>query len=355
MVIIMERIRVNASVKYDVVTGSGILEKCGELTREITSPCRVCIISDDAVAELYLESVKKSFEKSGFDVIEYVFNNGEASKNISTLTGMLEFLAENRLTKSDIIAALGGGVTGDMAGFAAAVYLRGIKFVQLPTTFLAAIDSSVGGKTGVNLNAGKNLTGAFHQPSLVVCDTDCFKTLSREIFLDGVAEAVKYAVLKDREITELIDSDITETVRRCVKIKRDVVADDEFDTGNRQLLNLGHTLGHAIEKLSNFKITHGHAVAIGMVLASGGGEKMGITAKGTTSEIIEILKHFGLPTSCSYSAGELASVALGDKKRTGNTITLVIPDKIGNCKLCKTDISKLEEFASAGLEYGGLS
>ncbi|MBP3362106.1 MAG: 3-dehydroquinate synthase [Clostridia bacterium] len=351
----MERIRVNASAVYDVVIGSGILDKCGELTREVTAPCRVCIISDDAVAKLYLDTVKKSFEKSGFEVIEYVFKNGEASKNISTLTDMLEFLAENHLTRSDIIAALGGGVTGDMAGFAAAVYLRGIKFVQLPTTFLAAIDSSVGGKTGVNLNAGKNLAGAFHQPSLVVCDTDCFKTLTREIFLDGVAEAVKYAVLKDKEITKLIDTDIAETVRRCVGIKRDVVADDEFDTGSRQFLNLGHTLGHSIEKLSSFKITHGHAVAIGMVLASGGGEKEGITEKGTTAEIIDILKGFGLPVSCSYSAAELASVALGDKKRSGNTITLVIPERIGSCKLCKTDVAKLEEFASAGLEYGGQS
>lgn len=342
----MEKIEIKASVTYNVLIGKNILEKSGELIRKVIKPCRAFIISDDIVEDLYFDTVKSSLENSGFKTDSFIFKNGENSKNAGTLLDIIETMAEKRYTRSDIIIALGGGVVGDTAGFAASSYLRGIKFVQIPTTFLASIDSSVGGKTAVNLKAGKNLWGAFHQPSLVICDTDCLKTLSREVFLDGVAEAVKYAVLKDERLCELINTDIEAAIKECIEIKRDIVSEDEFDRGTRQLLNLGHTLGHSIEALSNFKITHGHAVAIGMVLASRGGEKMGITKPGVTDKIISVLKEFGLPTDCPYSADDLAEHALGDKKRDGDSITLVIPEVFGKCKLVKVPVSELKEFAS---------
>ena len=342
----MERIRVNASSSYDVIVGADILNKCGQFVSEVIKPCRVCIVTDDNVAPLYMDKVSTSLEESGYTSINYIFKNGENSKNTQTLIEILEFLAENKITRSDLIVALGGGVVGDISGFAAATYLRGIKFVQIPTTFLAAIDSSVGGKTAVNLKSGKNLCGAFHQPSLVLCDTDCLKTLSYEVYTDGVAEAVKYAVLKDKNLIELIKNDIEKAIIRCIEIKRDIVNADEFDKGERQLLNLGHTLGHSIEALSKFEITHGRGVAMGMVLASGGGEKIGFTQKGTTEEIINTLKSFGLPTDCPYTPDELAAYALNDKKRDGDYITLVIPKYFGECELKKIPIDELVDFAS---------
>ncbi len=341
----MNRIRVDASVKYDVITGSGILGNSGELIKEVISPCKACIITDDIVAKLYLDTVRDSLNDSGFSTVEFVFKNGEESKNAETLLQIVEFMASNHLTRTDIIVALGGGVVGDISGFAAATYLRGIKFIQIPTTFLADIDSSVGGKTAVNLKSGKNLWGAFHQPSLVICDTDCLKTLPDEVFADGVAEAVKYAILSDKSIIDLIKKDIDMAVKRCIEIKRDVVGCDEFEHGTRQLLNLGHTFGHSIEALSGYKITHGHAVAIGMVIASAGGERMGITKAGTTSEIISILESFNLPAKCDYSAEQLANCALGDKKRHGDTINLIIPEYIGKCRICPVSVEKLAEFA----------
>lgn len=341
----MEKIVVKASITYDVLVGSNILEKSGELIKEVIKPCRAFIITDDIVEGLYLDTVKISLENSGFKTDTFVFKNGENSKNSGTLLDIVESMAEKRYTRSDIIVALGGGVVGDTAGFAAASYLRGIKFVQIPTTLLAMVDSSVGGKTAVNLKAGKNLWGAFHQPSLVLCDTACLKTLSREIFLDGVAESVKYAVLKDEGLCNLINEDLESAIKECIEIKRDIVGEDEFDKGTRQLLNLGHTLGHSIEALSNFKITHGHAVSIGMVLASRGGERMGITKAGITDKIISVLKEFGLPTECPYSSKELAEHALGDKKRDGDNITLVIPETFGKCKLVKVQVCELQQFA----------
>ena len=341
----MEQIRVEASVTYDVLIGNNLLERSGELIKDKVGLCRAFIITDDNVEKLYLEKVKDSLEKSGFKTDKFVFKNGEDSKNAQTLISIVEAMAEKRYTRSDIIVALGGGVVGDTAGFAAASYLRGIRFVQIPTTFLAAIDSSVGGKTAVNLKAGKNLWGAFHQPSLVICDTDTLKTLRPEIFLDGVAEAVKYAVLKDESICTLIKTDLESAIKKCIEIKRDIVAEDEYDKGTRQLLNLGHTLGHSIESLSNYKTTHGHAVAIGMVLASRGGEKMGITEKGVTEKLVNTLEEFGLPTQCPYTSHELAQHALGDKKRDGDSITLVIPEKFGKCLLHKVPVSELFVFA----------
>lgn len=349
----MKKIHIYASNEYDVIISRGILDKCGELIEEIIPKCRVAIISDDVVFPMYGNIVKKSLENSGYDVVSYIFENGEKSKNIRTYTNILEFLAENHLTRTDIVIALGGGVCGDMAGFAAATYLRGIKFVQIPTTLLAAVDSSVGGKTGINLEAGKNLAGAFCQPSIVICDSDTLKTLPADTFSDGVSEAIKCGMIRDKELFEKMGGDFSENIEdviaSCVTIKSQVVASDEFDKGERQLLNFGHTVGHAIEKCSNFSITHGHAVAIGMVIITKAAEKLGLCQYGTYDALEDTLKKCGLPVTCRFSAEELYNVTLSDKKRAGDSVTLVVPEKTGKCVLHKVKTDELLEYIKKGL------
>ena len=256
---------------YDVRIGSGLLGRCGDYLAALLGQRRIAVLADDTVASLYLDTVTAALEDAGFAVCSHIFPSGEGRKNLSTLTELLEFLASEHLTRTDCVAALGGGVTGDMAGFAAAVYLRGIRYVQLPTTLLAAVDSSVGGKTAVDLTAGKNLAGAFCQPAAVICDTDCLKTLPPDVFADGAAEAVKTGVLSDEALFALFEdgtltADPGEVIARCVAYKAGVVERDEKEQGERKLLNLGHTVGHAIEKCSGYVIPHGHAVAAGLAV-----------------------------------------------------------------------------------------
>lgn len=349
----MKKIKINASVSYDVIIDSDILKNAGELAKAVVSPSTACIVTDSNVNSLYADTVERSFTESGFNVIKFVFKAGEASKSTHTLVSLLEFLAENRVTASDLIVALGGGVVGDLSGFASSVYLRGMRFIQIPTTLLSAVDSSVGGKTAVNLEAGKNLAGAFHQPSLVICDIKTLDTLSPEIFADGCAEVIKYGVINDKPLFELtkrgIRENLEEIIARCVKNKADIVCEDEFDKGKRQLLNLGHTGAHAIEHLSNFSISHGSAVAIGMVLVMRSAVSSGICDKSELDELISVLKSASLPTECSYSAKDIAEIALADKKRRGDSINLVIPYSIGNSRLVKTDVDELESFFERGL------
>ena len=341
----MEKVRVNAGRGYDCIIGSGILKNIGEYTVAVKKPCKAFVVSDDTVYPLYGAQVEASLKAAGFETVHYVFKAGENSKNISTLSEILEAMAEAHITRSDLAVALGGGVCGDTVGLAAALYLRGIDFVQIPTTFLAGVDSSVGGKTAVNLNAGKNLIGAFYQPILCICDCKTFDTLPKEVFADGVAESLKYGAIFDEKLFETVASgefDSENVVKRCIELKADVVEKDERDLGLRQLLNFGHTVGHAIEKLSEFKITHGHAVAIGMVIASY--EKPDIRKR-----IIEGNIKCGLPVSCEFSAHELANAALSDKKRSGDYINLVVPEKLGKCVLKKINVSELENYIEKGL------
>jgi len=349
----MKKVHVNASKEYDVLIGKNLLADCGKLIKEVMSKGKTAIISDDKVYGLYGETVKKSLEESGYSVETYTFPNGEKSKNIATYTDILEFLANVGLTRSDFIVALGGGVTGDMAGFAAASYLRGIEFVQIPTTFLAAIDSSVGGKTGVNLNAGKNLVGAFHQPSLVICDTETFKTLSEENFADGVAEAIKYGMISMPELLEKLSGDyineIDDIVEACVSIKRDIVNEDEFEGGVRKLLNFGHTIGHGVEKCSGYGVTHGHGVAIGMSIITKATEEMGLCDKGLSQKLDTLISKCGLPTKSPYQAEELYKVALSDKKRSGDSIIVVLPKHEGECVLKKITVDELLEYIKKGI------
>ncbi len=346
----METIKVNASKEYEVVIGSGILSELGERCVSLLGKGRAVIVTDSNVAPLWLADAKGSLEKSGIETLEFIFPAGEESKSKETLFELIEFMAENRLTRSDFAVALGGGVTGDMTGLAASLYLRGIPFVQVPTTLLAAVDSSVGGKTAVNLKAGKNLMGAFYQPELVLCDTRTLDTLSDEIFADGMAEIIKYGVIFDRDLFDRVKggdvkSDIEKIIARCVELKRDVVAKDEFDKGDRQLLNFGHTMAHSIEKCSNFKISHGSAVAIGMVIAAKASAKLGWSDEDCTADIINANKNNNLPTECGFAPNDLADVALSDKKRTGGTINFVVPKVIGECCLKKISVETLYEIA----------
>ena len=283
-----------------------------------------------------------------------MFPAGEASKNGETYLSLLNFLAESHLTRSDLIVALGGGVVGDLAGFAAATYLRGIDFIQVPTTLLAAVDSSVGGKTAIDLPAGKNLAGAFCQPVLVLCDIDTLHTLPEDIFRDGCAEIIKYAILFSPELfTLLAQTGLAfpreEVISRCVELKRDVVTEDEFDRGLRMLLNLGHTFGHGVEAQSGFTVSHGKAVAIGTAIMARAAASRGLCSSADAEQMLSLLKLFGLPTSTEYAANQLVQSALSDKKRSADTVNLIVPYTIGDCRALPTPVSDLQSFLEAGL------
>ena len=351
----IQTVPVHTAPPYEVAIGPGLLVDCGPRLRRLMGPCRVAVVTDSTVAALYLETVAESLRGAGFAVSTHVFPAGEAQKNLTTLSSLLESLAEDRLTRSDCVAALGGGVTGDMAGFAAAVYLRGIRYVQLPTTLLAAVDSSVGGKTAVDLGAGKNLAGALLQPAAVLCDTDCLRTLPPDVFADGAAEAVKTGVLADEGLFALFErgrlaAEAAEVVARCVRYKAGVVERDEREQGERKLLNLGHTVGHAIEKCSGYAIPHGHAVAAGLAVMARSAETLGWTDGPVAERIAACLAKCGLPTGTDFPAEALAEAALSDKKRAGVDITLVIPKRIGLCALKQVPVTELLPIIAAGLE-----
>ena len=344
----MTTVHISASRGYDVKIGAGILSTLGGHAANLIKGRKICIVSDDSVAKFYEKTAKNSLENAGFEVISYVFPHGEQSKCAGTFLSLLNFLAENHLTRADALIALGGGVTGDLTGFTAACYLRGIPYIQVPTSLLAMVDSSVGGKTAIDLPAGKNLCGAFCQPVLVLCDTDCLATLPEPYFRDGCAEVIKYGILGDKNLFENlkngVKSQLEYVVTTCVDMKRAIVEEDEFDTGRRQLLNLGHTLGHAIESGSNFELSHGQAVAIGMAMITRAAEKKGFCTPETTEEIIEILRKYDLPTETDQNPEAIYQTALGDKKRQGTTITLVVPTEVGTCILHKIPVEDLQTW-----------
>ena len=346
----MSKITVEVSKQYDILVADNLLERTGEELRTRFPKARqIMLVADDVVEGLYGGRVMTSLEMSGFTVHKYVFPHGETSKTFATMIPLVERMAELAMTRTDLIVALGGGVTGDMAGFAAAIYLRGIDFVQIPTTLLAAVDSSIGGKTAVDLSAGKNLAGAFHQPALVLCDYSTLRTLPDEEFSTGMAEVIKHGVLMDSELFDfVVEHDAREhpgeIIPKNLMIKRAHVMEDEFDTGKRQLLNLGHTLAHAVEKLSNYEINHGNAVAVGLAAICKAAYAYGLTEEDITDRVVTALKKYDLMTECPFTAAEAVSVLLNDKKRSGQTINLASPKRIGECYLYKMDVDRLEEF-----------
>ena len=348
----MEKITVHASGTYDILIDKGSLCGIGQALSERFRPCTIAILSDDKVFPLYGKTVTDSLQAAGFRTVAHVIPNGEQSKTLDNVTAFIDCMVKAQVTRTDMVLALGGGVVGDMAGFAAAIYLRGLPYIQIPTTLLAAVDSSVGGKTAVDISAGKNLVGAFHQPALVYLDTDTLNTLDPAVLRDGFAEVIKYGIILDGNLFDAVavpDSfDLTKVIARCIEIKRDVVEQDEFDKGLRGLLNFGHTFGHAIEKLSGFTITHGSAVARGMIIAAKVARVYGFTDY--TDVITKAVKDYGFETGCPYSADELYSVILSDKKRSGADITLVLPKEIGACTLEKMPAGQvLELMKKAGL------
>lgn len=344
----MKTVTVTASKTYNIHIGNGILSTLGAEAKKLGKAETACIVSDSTVFPFYGQQAEKSLQEAGFHVASFVFPAGEESKNGYTYLDLLNFLAENKLTRSDIIVALGGGVVGDLAGFSAATYLRGIRYIQIPTTLLAAVDSSVGGKTAIDLPSGKNLAGAFCQPTLVICDTEVLATLPTDVFRDGCAEVIKYGVLYDPELFSHLeehglDFDREFVIARCVEWKRNVVVEDEFDTGARMKLNLGHTIGHGVEAISQFSISHGKAVSIGMAIVTRAAQCK------DTNRILALLKKFGLPISTEYAADALYAYTLSDKKRSGHTINLIIPNAIGECAIVPTPTTHLQPFIQAGL------
>ncbi len=350
----MNIVNVSASTAYEVKIGSGLLPTLGAEISKVTNAGIAAIVSDSNVWPLYGEAAQKSLENAGFTVISYVFQAGESSKSGTTYLALMNFLAENHVTRSDCLIALGGGVVGDLTGFAAATYLRGISYIQVPTTLLAAVDSSVGGKTAIDLDCGKNLVGAFYQPKLVLCDTDTLQNLPLDVFRDGCAEVIKYGILYDTKLfahlrVHGLAFDREMVITRCVELKRDVVAEDEFDTGSRMKLNLGHTIGHGVEAGSHYSVSHGKAVAIGTAIVSRAAAKHGICTCETAGQIERILQQFGLPTETEYSSQVMFEAVLSDKKRSGGTVNLIVPEEIGRCIIRPTDVSEMKAFIEAGL------
>lgn len=344
----MEKITINASSPYDVVIERGLIQKVGQLIKAVAVGKNAVIISETNVYPIYGKCLKESLEKENYKVFEYIFPAGEKSKNTDTLVSLWEFLAENHITRSDTLIALGGGVTGDLTGFAAATFLRGIKYVGIPTSLLAMVDSSVGGKTAVDLKGGKNLAGAFYQPNLVIIDPDTLSSLPEKVFSDGMAEVIKYGMIDNPDFLVSLTNgcDIEYTIKTCVEEKRNIVALDERDTGIRQLLNFGHTAAHGIEILSNFEISHGSAVAVGMTMITEAAVKSEQCPQDTLTVLKNLLKKYSLPTNCEFNSEQIALAALNDKKRSGDSITLVLPEKTGKCILKKMPIFDFAAFLS---------
>ncbi len=340
----MTQIRMEASKSYDVTIGSGALS---QLSKALAGVENVCIITDHNVWIEY-EKLIKSCLPDGCKACASIVPPGESSKNWKHLLPILDYMAENRLTRDDCVIAFGGGVVGDLAGFAASIYLRGIPYIQVPTSLLAMVDSSVGGKTGIDLPAGKNLCGAFYQPTAVLCDTNVLNTLPEDVFRDGCAEVIKYAVLFDPELFAVLardgmDFDREWVIARCIEHKKNCVQADEFDRGQRMLLNLGHTVGHAIEKCSNYEISHGKAVSIGLAMLCRA------TTCDDTGRIISLLEKFGLPTATELPADDLYEAACSDKKRSGDQVNLIIPRAIGRCEIVPTAVEELKTLLKEGL------
>lgn len=350
----MQKVTINASRSYDILIGSGLLSTLGAEAKKFPKVKKICIVSETNVYPLHGAAAEQSLKDAGFEVISYVFPAGEASKCGATYLDLLNFLAENQLTRSDLLVALGGGVVGDLTGFAAATFLRGVKFIQVPTTLLSAVDSSVGGKTAIDLPAGKNLAGAFYQPNLVLCDTDTLNTLPEDIFRDGCAEVIKYGVIYEKAFFDYLtekgmDFDREFVIRRCVEMKRDVVMEDEFDTGARMKLNLGHTIGHGVEARSHFGLSHGKSVAIGLAIVCRAAAKLGMLSQSEADAVEATLTAYGLPVKTDYPVDDIYSYMLSDKKRSGGTIPLIIPTTIGSCDIVPTPVENLKAFIEAGI------
>ena len=350
----MKTIQIDTGQPYPVQIGSGILKKLGSFCRErFPRSERVCVVSDSNVFPLYGRQVLESLRDAGFESCPFVFQAGEESKRLDTIAEMYGAFTQQRLTRADFTVALGGGVTGDMCGFASATYLRGIPFVQIPTSLLAQVDSSVGGKTGVDLPQGKNLVGAFWQPSLVLIDPNTLKTLPSHFYADGMAEVIKTACIKDAFLFQTLEENTQkeeDLIAACVAIKGGVVERDEKEAGERMLLNFGHTVGHALEKAHHYRgLSHGGAVGIGMVAITRAAEAAGLTEPGTAKRIAALLEKFHLPTEDpSVTLEQIVQGASADKKTAGSMLNLVLLNRIGESYVYPVPLDAFHPFLMGG-------
>lgn len=350
----MNKITVHTSRPYDIFIGHDLLKNAGSYVASVSKCRKAAIITDDIVAGLYLETVSESLKKAGIEVCSHVFPNGEASKCHKTLLPIYDFLIEEQITRTDLIVALGGGVVGDMAGYAAATYLRGIDFVQIPTTLLAQVDSSVGGKTGVDTAQGKNLVGAFHQPILVLCDLDTLSTLPEENYKDGIGEAIKCGMIRDARLFEVMRSgrvkeELSYVVSTCIDIKRAVVESDELDKGERMILNFGHTVGHAIENYMDYQLTHGKCVGIGMAVITKAAAEAGLCDASIHRAVMEALEANQMPTHLDIDYDIACNACLNDKKRSSNTLKCVLIRSIGDCYIHSMPAEEFKPFILKGV------
>jgi 3-dehydroquinate synthase len=344
---------------YAIKVGGGLLSRLGAECAQLKLGQRCAVITDANVGRKFAQAALKSLSASGFETVLITIPAGEKSKRLAVVEKCLDQLAKHRLERKSFIVALGGGVVGDLAGFVAATYLRGIPFVQVPTTLLAQVDSSVGGKTGVNLQAGKNLVGAFYQPQLVLCDLDALKTLPKREYVSGLAEVIKYGVIYDavlfaqleRNLPKLLQRDgptLRSVIARCCEIKADVVGQDETESGLRAILNFGHTIGHAIENSSGYgKFLHGEAIAIGQVAAAKLSQKILGLPSGDAGRIEQLFVHAGLPVKIKLTSAlrkKLLAAMRLDKKVSGGEVKFVLAKKIGRVEFgCKVAAEAIEQ------------
>lgn len=315
---------------YDIVCGSNILSQFSKYFK-ITAE-KICIVTDSNVAKLYLDELKKGL--LGYEIVTHIFTAGEKSKNLSTAAKVFDLLAENSFSRSDALIALGGGVAGDLTGFIASTYLRGIKYYSIPTSLLAQVDSSVGGKCAVDIPMGKNLVGTFYQPFGVLADFNTLETLPKRQTLCGLAEVIKYGFIVDKSLAydcgQARDSDLNDIIVRCIDIKREIVEEDEFDDARRMILNFGHTIGHAIEALGEYKkYSHGEAVAIGMAYAAKISANLKLCTSSTAKEVVKLIKSAGLPINAEYTADQIMPYLLNDKKMRSGSLNFILLEEIG--------------------------
>lgn len=332
--------------EYRILIERGILEDAGSCIRNVVKGSRLVVVTDEHVDDLYGATLLLSLEENGFEVHFITVAPGEESKSLKTLEAVCEEMMDFGLTRIDAVVALGGGVIGDLAGFAAATALRGVDFIQIPTTLLAQVDSSVGGKVAVNLKAGKNLIGAFHQPRLVLIDPDCLDSLPDRVYRDGMGEVIKCGAIMDRDLFHRLEQyrgraevmeDVESVILDCCSIKLRLVEQDEQDNGVRMLLNFGHTLGHAYEKACGYgTYTHGEAVAAGMCRITAWSEKEGLTEKGTFERLRSLIRRYGLPDEIRVDREDYEEALGLDKKGEGDRLKLVLLKGIGNSFLHQT-------------------
>lgn len=350
--------QINVDLKensYKIYIESGLIDSIGEKIKAEFKTKKIAIVTDDKVDSLYGDLVLNNLIEAGYETSKIVFKNGEESKNSTTLQYIYENLVAANLNRDSIVIALGGGVVGDITGFAASTYLRGVKFIQIPTTILAQVDSSVGGKVAINIKEGKNLIGSFYQPSAVYIDPNLVKTLEDRVFSDGMSEVIKYAFIRDKKLYDILsdkvitknDQDLlSEIIYRCCDTKKVVVQNDEKDLGERMILNFGHTLGHAIEKYYNYaNYTHGEAVAIGMYNITILSEKKELTKQGTSLKIKELLEKYNLPYEMpKMEFDKILDTVLCDKKIMDKGLSFILVSDVGECFIHNVSSNSIKDF-----------